>query len=90
MLAAGSTQTEITQAEQQATENAKATEGRTGTCKFASNNDLAALLTKTKAGNAEGSVSCESTASGAFDCESTGDWSIADCEGKIFTSETIS
>ena len=85
MLDGGATPEEIEQQKQESNKQSELVEGLDGTCKFNSNSDLTSLLGKWKDGNFSGGVSC-SLGSEGNECTSTGDWSVADCEGKMFGS----
>lgn len=90
MLKGGATQEEIQQQEQESNRLAKLLqEGRDGICKFNNNNDLIFLLNKWKDGVFSGSVSCRIGDDGEWECTSTGDWSIADCKGKMFEAQPL-
>lgn len=87
-IATGITQEEIEQQKQEANkQNKLIVNGLDGTCKFGSNSDLTSLLGKWKDSNFSGGVSCSLGPEGN-ECTSTGDWSIADCEGKMFEGTT--
>ena len=83
MLDGGTTQEQIEQQEQEANKQADIVEGKDGICKFKSSNDLTAFLSKWKEGNLSGSVSCK-LVDDSWECTSTGDWAVAECEGEIF------
>ena len=75
----------IADAEKNATETANATSaGLDGTCRFKSNSELAWFLQKTDAGNLSGKTSCSLTLGGGSKCNSTGDWSVAECDGPLY------
>ncbi len=86
MLTGGATQEQIQQQKQEANRQTELIEGRDGICKFNSNADLTSLLNKWKKGTFSGSVSCN-LVGGEWECTSTGDWAVADCEGEMFISQ---
>jgi len=87
LLANNITQEQINQQEQNATKQAKISEGRDGTCKF-NTADLTAVLNKWKVGNFDsGEVSCNLTLEGNKCITKGGDFGNAQCEGKYFSQE---
>jgi len=72
------TQAEIDEQEQIANENAQELVGLTQTCKF-EQEDLTAMLTRWKQGNASGGATCTLNQD-EWDCTYTGDFENAECE----------
>ena len=88
MLANNNTLNQIKLQENTANEQVKLVQGKDGTCKFSSNNDLTGLLKKGQAGNFSGGVSCTLKPTGN-ECTSRGDWSVTECEGDMFEAPSF-
>ncbi len=84
MLATGVTQEEIQQQEEETNEEyLEPFEGKDGICKFNKNSDLTNILIKAKEGTFSLTASCSTTENG-FECTSSNDWDVAECEGELF------
>ncbi|MBN2004463.1 MAG: hypothetical protein JXA21_14000 [Anaerolineae bacterium] len=83
-LDAGATPEELEKVLEEANTAADSLEGRDGVCRFSNTEDLIVSLTDLQEGNWSASSSCSLGAEGA-ECETTGTFSNADCEGDLFS-----